>query len=145
MPNYLQRLDSKFLLSGPAPLGRILNYVKRISEGRYRSSIRGPRALSGDNLDDWTVCFMVGLSLIHKPITSPTLRLSLTTKGEAIYNLIKSLPDFPDEARRAKGQALEIKVDLVANKPDIYAKLREVFLESDSIKNLGMCCVNPDR
>lgn len=136
--NYFHRLDGKYLLSGPAPLGRILNYIKRIKLSQYSSSIRGPRGGSANNLDDWTVCFMVGLGLIDKPTYSPTLRLSLTAKGEVIYSMIRGMPDFPDHERRAKRETLDTKTGLVSNNPKLYDKLREVFLESDSIKNLGL-------
>ena len=134
---YLRKLENKYLVSGPAPLGRILNYIKRIKLKQYTTSIRGPRTTLGQNLDNWTVCFMVGLNLINKPLYSPHLKLSLTREGEAIYLLIGSLPDFPDTPRNVSSELLKMKSDLLKNNTNLYKKLRQVFLNSDAMKNLA--------
>jgi len=135
MVTYRRRFQSKYLISAPAPLGRILNYVKRIKGKQYATSERGPRKSS--NLDDWTICFMVGLNLIKEPSLTPSLKIFLTAEGKRVYEIIKRLPDFPDHPR-TKGRAdmLSIKNDLVAHKPQLYRELRGIFLDSDVMQNL---------
>lgn len=134
MIKYLKQLESKYLISGPAPLGRILNYIKRIKEGHYRTSERGPRG--SDNLDDWTVCLMVGLGLIDEPRWIPSLNITLTTIGKKIYNRIRNLPDFPDNPIRSRSDMLLVKNQLLNNNPSLYKLLKNVFIGSDAIKNL---------
>lgn len=90
------------------------------------------------NLDDWTICFMVGLGLLKKPIYLPKLRLKLTKNGKKVYNLIKNLPDFPDNLFQARSDMMKIKSDLKASKLDLYKNLREIFLKSDPMKNLAL-------
>lgn len=127
-------LESKYLISAPAPLGRILNYIKRIKEGNYKTSFRGPNGR--DNLDNWTVCFMVGLGLVKKPTSEPTLKISLTNKGNKIYRMIRNLPDFPDSPRKSRANMLLIKQQLKDNNQKLYKTLRKIFLESDTVQNL---------
>jgi len=136
--DYLKRLEPKYLVSGPAPLGRILNYIKRIKLGQYKSSVRGPRLRDPQNLDDWTTCFMVGLGLIKKPKRTPTLKIQLTNNGEKIYSLIKDLPAFTDRLGKSKLDMLIIKQQLRNSHPQLYQSLKEVFLSSDSLKNLAI-------
>ena len=137
--DYLKRLEGKYLVSGPAPLGRILNYLKRIKHNQYKSSIRGPRLIADpENLDDWTVCFMVGLGLIEKPKAHPKLKIQLTDNGEKIYRLIKNLQNFTDRLGKSKQDMLIIKQKVRNNHPHLYQSLKEVFLASDSLKNLAI-------
>lgn len=134
--DYIKRLEQKYLLSGPAPLGRILNYIKRIKLNQYKSSIRGPRLKDAKNLDDWTVCFMVGLGLIEKPKRTPKLKIQLTDNGEKIYSLIKNLPDFIDS--KSKSDMLIIKQQVRNSYLQLYQFLKEVFLSSDALRNLAI-------
>lgn len=136
--DYLERLEGKYLVSGPAPLGRILNYIKRIKLNQYKSSIRGPRLKDAKNLDDWTVCFMVGLGLIEKPKRTPKLKIQLTDSGEKIYGLIKNLPDFIDRLTKSKSDMLIIKQQVRNSYPQLYQFLKEVFLTSDPLRNLAI-------
>jgi len=135
---YIKKVEDKYLISGPAPLGRILNYIKRIKLGQYRSSIRGPRSGDMTNLDDWTVCFMVGLGLIKIPKRKPTLKIKLTKNGEKIYTLIKDLPEFSDRIAKSKSDMQIIKQKLRNNNPQLYLLLKEIFLNSDALKNLAI-------
>lgn len=136
MAKYFKKLDNKYLVSGPAPLGRILNYIKRVKLGEYETLMRGPR--STKNLDDWTVSFMVGLGLIRKPVYSPDLKLTLTKNGEKIYRMIKTLPKFPDNLRRARVDMIKNKDDLISKNPKLYNLLRDILLKSDSMKNFAL-------
>lgn len=136
--DYFKRLEGKYLVSGPAPLGRILNYIKRIKHNQYKSSIRGPRLMDPENLDDWTVCFMVGLGLIEKPKITPKLRIQFTNNGEKIYRLIKNLPNFTDRLGKSKLDMLIIKKHVRNYRPNLYQSLKEIFLASDSLKNFAL-------
>lgn len=136
MATYFKRLEGRYLASGPAPLGRILNYIKKVRKGQYRTSYRGPGG--PQNLDNWTICFMVGLGLLKKPTYSPRLILRLTRRGKKIYNLIKNLPDFPDSQFRARFDTMRIKSNLKSSNPGLYNRLREILLRSDPMKNLAL-------
>ncbi len=132
---YIRDIDVKYLISGPAPLGRILNYIKRIKLKQYTTVIRGPQdALN--NLDDWTTCFMVGLGLINE-YNGPE-DINLTQDGEIIYNLIYELPDFPDNLRKVKDDLFFIKQDIRLKHSELYNTLKEIFLKSRVIKNLAI-------
>lgn len=135
---YYKRLDSRYLISSPAPLGRILNYIKRIKSGQYKTSIRG--IIGIDNLDNWTVNFMIGLGLIELPEESK--KYKLTDTGEEIYEIIKNEPLFIDNAKEGKKGMREIKAEFTRNKPEIYVKLKKIFLQSDPLKNLAIFFYN---
>lgn len=91
MVAYKRLLPAKYLISGPAPLGRILNYIKRVHDNDYSTISRGPQGRT--NLDDWTVCFMVGLNLLNPP-DYEIPRVTLTSNGKRIYRLIKNMRTF---------------------------------------------------
>ncbi|MCX8016241.1 MAG: hypothetical protein N2692_03035 [Patescibacteria group bacterium] len=117
-----QQLDPKYLISGPAPLGRILNYIKRIKNNQFTTSIRG-KVEDPNNLDNWTVDFMVGLGLIKIPTKSgKVLKIALTEEGLRIYELIKNLPDFSDPFKQDHHKnMIDIKNSLLATNLDLYA------------------------
>ena len=131
---YYKGLDSVFLVSSPAPLGRILNYIKRIKLKQYSGSERGIRGK--ENLDNWTVNFMVDLGFVEVPKEKG--KYTLTYSGEEVYELIKSEPEFIDNAKRGKTDMREIKSYLTKDKPEIYMKLREIFLRTAPLKNLAI-------
>jgi len=131
---YYKRFDRIYLLSSPAPLGRILNYVKRIKLGGYSTSERGIRG--EDNLDNWTVNFMVGLELVEIP--KDKTKYKLTQTGEEVYNIVKNEEAFMDNVRGGKKDMRLIKSELTKNDPEVYMKLREIFLKTDPLKNLAI-------
>lgn len=131
---YYKGLDSMYLISSPAPLGRILNYVKRIKLEEYSGSERGIRGK--ENLDNWTINFMIGLGFVEIP--KKESKYKLTNSGEEIYELIKNEPAFTDNANKGKIDMREIKSYLTKNKPEIYMKLREIFLKTYPLKNLAI-------
>jgi len=135
--NYIKNIDDKYLVSGPAPIGRILNYLKRIEQGQYKTSKRGNLS-DADNLDNWTICFMVGLGIVSVPSPSGLLTLSLTKSGKTIYQLIKGLPDFQDIPNQGKQDMLHIKAAIKANHMAIYQKLKETLLNSPPLINMAI-------
>ncbi|MBD3192156.1 MAG: hypothetical protein GF308_16045 [Candidatus Heimdallarchaeota archaeon] len=134
--SYFLDIENKYLVSGPAPVGRILNYIKKIKEKEYQSSGRGPQ--NETNLDNWTVCFMVGLGLISKPETDPHLEITLTDIGEATYDRIKDMPEFIDRKRKSKYDMRKIKSHLISKEINLYQFLISVFLESRIMKNFAL-------
>jgi len=132
------KLDSKYIISGPAPLGRILNYIKRIKLGSFETIIRG-EIEDPKNLDDWTVCLMVGLGLTTIPIRSSGQKTSiqLTSDGETIYKLIKDSPDYVDPFKQDHRQnMLDIKKNLLDDNVDLYNLLKVIFMKSAVVNNL---------
>ncbi|MBI4722465.1 MAG: HNH endonuclease [Candidatus Stahlbacteria bacterium] len=136
MDNYIRNKDDKYLVSGPAPIGRLLNYIKRIAENNYKTSIRGPG--DNNNLDDWTVCFMVDLGLINKPVHIPNIKITLTDAGKKIYDHIRNSPNFIDNPRQAKENMRQIKNALKRNHIELYNLIKKIILESDPLKNLSI-------
>ena len=133
-------LQFKHIISGPAPVGRILNYVKLTGRGVLRHK-HGSRDLHlNDNIGSaWATEFMVGLGLVYyKEIQGETVYpLKLTPKGKELYELIKNGPNF-DEApniRRCKQQLLDYSE--VA-----YHKFESIFKASVVRKNLYKYLVN---
>jgi 5-methylcytosine-specific restriction endonuclease McrA len=131
---YRKRMEAKYLVSGPAPIGRILNYVRRVQNRQYTTSYRGP--IRRDNLDNWTICLMVGLGLINPPVWTPYLQITLTSKGKRMYNLIRNFPNFPDNPLKSRINMLSIKNQLKNQNLRLYNSLKNMFLNSDAMQNL---------
>ncbi len=127
----LGTMETKYLFAGPSPLGRILNYVRRIKEGTYTTVQRGPR--STDNLDQWTVYAMVGLNLVQR-LEETGGRLRLTRQGESVYPRLVLFGDFPEEEDSATVQG--IRAQIVAQDEELYRRLRDIFLDSPSLQAL---------
>jgi len=123
-------LPAKYLISGPAPLGRILNYMKRVHNDDYSTISRGPQGRT--NLDDWTICFMVGLNLLNEP-DYETPKITFTTNGKRIYRLIKNMSDFPEGVSREV--MLELKADIMEHHAKLYKSLVDDFQDSDVVHN----------
>jgi len=58
---------------------------------------------------------MVGLGLIDEPKWTPSLNITLTAVGKKLYNLMKNLPDFPDNPDRSRSDMLQIKNQMLNN------------------------------
>jgi predicted restriction endonuclease len=76
--------------------------------------------------------------LIEKPRNARASQFSLTPNGNKICDSIKALPDFIDHPGKGKADMVLIKELIRANHPDLYKLLKEVFLTSDSLKNLAI-------
>ncbi len=87
-----ENIQFKNLLSGPAQVGRILNYI--IFTGEH--SLKHKPGSRNDNLDNnignaWCVEFMIGLGLIElgEKINGTNIyQLNLTNSGKEIYNIL---------------------------------------------------------
>lgn len=94
-------VEFKQLISGPAPVGRILNYLILTGNGslRHRNGNRDLYLYDGI-ASAWCSEFMVGLGLIYykDEIRDGIYQLCLTDNGKQLYELIKDYPHKFDES-----------------------------------------------
>ncbi len=89
-------VEFKQLISGPAPVGRILNYLILTGKGVLKHKNGNRDLYLNDNVASaWCSEFMVGLGLIYYVEESgkTTYLLQLTENGKQLYSLIKDYPD----------------------------------------------------
>lgn len=89
-------VEFKQLVSGPAPVGRILNYLILTGKGVLKHKNGNRDLYLNDNVASaWCSEFMVGLGLIYYVEESgkTTYLLQLTENGKQLYTLIKDYPD----------------------------------------------------
>lgn len=126
-------LDFKNIVSGPAPVGRILNYLKLVGQGKLKHK-KGNRDLT---LHDgigyaWTTEFMVGLGLVSYDDSRDTVvPLKLTTVGQELYELIANSANFDEDKNPTK-----CKEELLAFSNTAYLKFESIFKSSVVCKNL---------
>ncbi|MBO4515943.1 HNH endonuclease [bacterium] len=128
----------KNLLSGPAPVGRILNYVLEAGgEGIYH--INGYRELSfTDRVGSaWTTEFMIGLGIFYLgPTVGSRTLLCLTEKGEELLTAIKEsrLKDFNEGIDESSIDSVR---DLImSNGSSVYQIYERIFITSYPFKIL---------
>lgn len=106
----LDKYNIKFkqLISGPAPVGRILNYLVMTGKKELKHK-NGNRDLNlSDNIASaWCSEFMVGLGLVYYEDdgSNNIFPLILTENGKILFDLIKNFPKFdesedPSECKR---------------------------------------------
>lgn len=127
-------IQFKQLISGPAPVGRVLNYVKLIGNNKLKHK-NGNRDLSltNDIGSAWCTEFMVGLGLanyVEVPETN-VYPLYLTLDGSNLFNMIKNSPIFDESSNSNKAKEQLINYSRLA-----YNLLKEIFLKSPIYKNL---------
>lgn len=85
-------IEFKNLVSGPAPVGRILNYMFICGDSILKHK-NGYRKINLHNNigSAWTTELMIGLGLVSLGANNGdgTFNLNLTDKGKKIYNLLK--------------------------------------------------------
>ena len=141
MSNYIDirsmDLEFKNIITGPAPVGRILNYVKLIGEGKLKHK-NGNRNL---NLFDgigsaWATEFLLGLGLAtyDKNSTSTSVLMYLTSNGRNLYETIKNISfDFDEnpDVNLCRSQLLSL-----GDKP--ISVFENAFRESVVFQNLKL-------
>ena len=133
---YDKKLETHYLISGPAPMGRILNYIKKIKKGEYKRSYRG-EVRDKYNLDNWTISFMVGLGLIRPPKYTPRFKVELTTNGERLYEFLKQVKKaFSETTDRLHIE--EIRKEIKITDPLFYQEFKRMVLSSAPIRNVAV-------
>lgn len=127
-------IQFKQLISGPAPVGRVLNYVKLIGNNNLKHK-NGNRDLNLTNNigSAWCTEFMVGLGLasyVEIPGTN-VYPLYLTFDGQSLFETLKTSPVFDESSNPKKAKEELLNYSQVA-----YNKLKEIFLKSPIYKNL---------
>ena len=128
-------LDFKNIMSGPAPVGRMLNYIKQISSGNL--FYNGIRTTSEEDIADaWCANFMFGLDLIYIDNNGESEKqpLRLTENGKKILAV---LPDS------SMSYDVTSNVNIVINQlgdsyEDVKKEFEVVFRHSLPFKNLSI-------
>lgn len=128
-----EKLHFKNLIQAPAPVGRVLNYVKMIGSGTLKHK-KGNRNLNLTNNigSSWTTEFMYGLDIAKYDIipNKDVFPLYLTDKGMKLYELIKTAPYFDEDSNPevCKNQLLKYE--------GAYELLDYIFKVSAPCRNL---------
>lgn len=134
-------VEFKNVISGPAPVGRVLNYVIRAGN-RILNHKNGYRSLDlKDNVGSaWCTEFMVGLGLIsYTPDKNlPFYPINLTEKGKKLFTYLKEYRGFFDE----NNDPSECRKQLKSFSDDAYNFLETVLKNSIVLKNLVTYMVN---
>ena len=129
------KITFKQLISGPAPVGRILNYLILTGKGVLRHK-NGNRDLSlNDSIASaWCSEFMVGLGLIYyvEEDDETVYPLYLTENGKKLYELIKDYNGLFDEGV----DPTKCKAQLLNHKKNAYDLLFRIFKTSPICINL---------
>lgn len=125
-------LEFKNLVSGPAPVGRILNYIY-ISNNSVLKHKNGYRYTSLENNIGyaWTTEFMIGLDLIclGAQVETGCWTLQPTRRGREIFNLLTTNYTPYNEGSN-KNDIETVKNQINENNSQLYEKFKEVFVNS---------------
>lgn len=126
-------IQFKNLLSGPAPVGRIINYVIYAGESimKFRP---GARSLKMENNigDAWCIEFMIGLGLVtlgNKNLDNNSYIVKLTSAGRKLYNILldNALEPKFDEGTNVERVLEELRANSALN---IVNTFESIFRES---------------
>lgn len=128
-------ISFKQLITGPAPVGRILNYVRLAGEGKlYHVNGHRDLSLAGGVASAWCSEFTVGLGLLYY-IESRTVNkypLHLTENGKELYALIKDFAGSFDEGI----DPYKCKIQLTRHSKPAYELFFKIFKASPVCINL---------
>lgn len=124
----------KNIVSGPAPIGRILNYIFACGSNELLHK-NGYRSIDFKNNIGcaWTTEFMFGLDLIqikssHSKIEN-AYYTKLTKKGLVLYNLIRSnFSNFNEQTKPAS--LLTLKKHILKSNKKLYNEFKKIFINS---------------
>lgn len=143
MRNYIsinnENISFKNLVSGPAQIGRILNYIIYAGE----NSLRHKPGNRNDNFENnigsaWCIEFMIGLGLVVTDNQIGNLNIyniKLTPEGRKIYNILveNALSPIFDQASNVESTLGILKNNNALNIINVF---EEVFRNSIIFKNL---------
>jgi len=132
-----ENLEFKNLLSGPAPVGRILNYVYLVgTTGLYHKNGYRYTSLENNIGYAWTTEFMIGLGILSlgTPVNGK-FQLVFTRNGMSLFNLIKdNYQQFSEGVR--SNEIAEVRNQITACNHRLYDEFKRVFAESFPFKIL---------
>lgn len=129
-------IQFKQIVSGPAPVGRILNYIILAGKNILKH-VNGHRTTNlVDNIGSaWTTEFMIGLGLLTVGREADIGNyLDLTENGNKIYEIIKDASFTFDEGIDVKVLKREVEM----NYPELSSVFEKVFRDSVVYKILKM-------
>lgn len=133
----------KNIISGPAPVGRVLNYVILAGQGKLRHK-NGYREINLENeiASAWCSEFMVGLGLVTyiEDSKKESFPLSLTPSGKRLYNLLKDIETKFDE----DSDVAKCKKQLKKYSKEAYIVFETIFKNSIVFKNLYNYVLNQE-
>lgn len=119
----------KQLITGPATVGRILNYIRLAGEGNLLHK-NGERSadLSNNIGSAWATEFIIGLELVTlgSEVNGNAFILNLTNKGSKVYQIIKNMSEKFDESNNSD----IVKIQILKNCPELLDVIEEVFRDS---------------
>lgn len=128
-------IEFKNLISGPAQVGRILNYLILVGNGKLHHK-NGNRKISLFNnvASSWCSEFMIGLGLIYylKEEKKREKLLYLTEKGKKLFDLIKNYSQVFDES----DNSLQCRTQLIKHSRKAYKLFKRIFIDSPIYINL---------
>ena len=130
IPDYNREIAAKYLISGPAPFGRIVNYLVRIRRGEFEKIERG-HVKNMDNLDKWCVNMMIGLSLVYKDNNKYKINRKIENTIKEISNII-----YPLEEKRGRNESLKLAKHLMVAMPTFMKIITEIMKNSAAMYNL---------
>lgn len=122
-------LAFKNIVSAPAPIGRILNYIN-LAKKDILYHKNGYRSTNLKNKIGcaWTTEFMIGLEIFSLGDEDKNGRcpLELTSRGEELYNLIKnnSIAYSESTSKRVRQQ---LKEQMIQHSKPLYDKYKKIF------------------
>lgn len=134
------KIEFKQLISGPAPVGRILNYLKLIGGSALKHKNGNRNLQLQDNIGSaWATEFMCGLGLCYYIDDNKSLVFSLylTKSGKALFDLIRNHDDF-DESSDPE----PCKIELMQYSEKAYNLFFEIFKSSPVCINLCAYLIN---
>lgn len=126
-----KNIQFKNLLSGPAPVGRILNYLYLVgTTGLKHKNVNRQTNLQGGIGDAWCTEFMIGLGLIKLGAPVGTaFKLELTSTGYKLFNLMKdNYVTFNEGISRNDLSTVKQQMDNCD--PAFYDVFREIFVNT---------------
>ena len=129
-------IQFKQIVSGPAPVGRILNYINLAGRNILKHENGNRTTNLVDNVGSaWTTVFMIGLGLLKLGREADRGNyLELTENGNKIYQIIKDISFGFNEDSRVN----TIKTEVETNCPNLFYTFEEVFRESVVFKILNI-------
>lgn len=123
-------IEFKNLLSGPAPVGRILKYINLAGDKElwHQNGFRYTN-LTNNIGSAWTTEFMIGLGLVAKgEVFDKREKLHLTNNGKKIYNVLKGGKsiDFTEKSE----EIVKIRSQIKECSDELFNTFKIVFVAS---------------